>query len=147
MLSSEPERFPIERHIVPLVYALASTRECRPCWSCEGHEDKDGTLTRVPRVAFDTRSDLPPTLIAEYLGTLFSKKVLNCRWDVLVSPFGNMLNMTYTIEPRIEEEAKAKLYMLRHDVTVIAEGLVEGLAQVRERYASTLNSALGNVRH
>ncbi|MCZ6862069.1 MAG: hypothetical protein O7I42_17635 [Alphaproteobacteria bacterium] len=57
MMSSEPEEFPIESAIVPLVYAFHSLRLTPPCWSCEGHYNRSGGLD----VTFSIEPKICPT--------------------------------------------------------------------------------------
>jgi hypothetical protein len=49
-LSSDPEKFPIEAGILPLVYAFNCLGACAPVWSCEGHIGPAGKVNRLPRV-------------------------------------------------------------------------------------------------
>ena len=64
MLSSDPERYPIEPGIVPLVFALRGLRVFEPCWSCEGHDatacDLEGAIPYggQPAEALDQIVDL-----------------------------------------------------------------------------------------
>ena len=69
-LSSEPERFPIEAGVVPLVYAFSALRLMPPCWSCEGHHDKQGQLHRLPSLWFFSRKLAYPGLITALLSRL-----------------------------------------------------------------------------
>ena len=54
-MSVEPDAYPIEPGIAPLVFEFYALRLCPPCWSCEGHVDAAGKLTRLPRVWFFCR--------------------------------------------------------------------------------------------
>ena len=51
-LSSDPDRFPVEEKIAPLVFELKKLGVFFPCWSCEGHNDPSGKLWKLPRVWF-----------------------------------------------------------------------------------------------
>ena len=45
-LSTDLVKYPIENEIIPLVYAINSLQICPSYWSCEGHENDEGTLIR-----------------------------------------------------------------------------------------------------
>jgi hypothetical protein len=50
-LSSDPT-FPVEKLITPLVFELKKLGIFYPCWSCEGHNDKEGNLAKNPSIWF-----------------------------------------------------------------------------------------------
>ena len=65
-LSTEPDRYPIEPKVVPLVFALAELRETQPSWSCEGHVRADGEWIRPPQVWFYAELSVYADLIARH---------------------------------------------------------------------------------
>lgn len=133
-LSSEPQRFPVESAILPLVYALAVLRVTPPCWSCEGHLDALGKLHKPPRVWFTTRALVYPDLISEYLAGLYTRKLTRSDWMVCLLDCGIRDETVFSIEPRAESEGYAPLEQLQADVQAIAKEMperVRALARAR----------------
>ena len=126
-MSTDPDDWPIETHIVPLVYALNSTRVCPPCWSCEGHADAEGTLHRKTSVWFYSESVVYPHLIADYLSDLQMDRAVSCRWQVSVVEWGHRVDTTYSIEPDPIDPAHAHFDSLWRDADTIATGRVAGM--------------------
>lgn len=132
-MSSDPDGFPIETGIVPLVFALFLMRVCRPCWSCEGHTDAQGRITRLPQVWFDAETATYPRLIYDHLHDLqFRKRIANpWRVNLMLSEHG-ALHPLFAIMPDVSIESAPVLASLQRDVAVIADGLAEaaqGLAR------------------
>ena len=123
-LSSEPERYPIEQGILPLVYSLSTLRVCPPCWSCEGHSRHKGQeLHRIPTVWFYSRSLIYPKLIADYLVELKGLRHLHVDWHVSISYSADALDTTFAIEPRLVLNEAPELADLREDIATIAADL------------------------
>lgn len=141
-MSSDGERFPIETGIAPLVLAFLQLRELNPCWSCEGHEANPGAEARPPRVIFYARSTLYPALVAEAVSVLQFQKKLSCPWEVAVTPVGNMLDATYTLQPNLADAKKPTLRQLQNDVLVIAENLQTELVNAARRYQAELSATV-----
>ena len=127
-MSSDPDRYPIEEKVVPLVYELNCLRVCPPCWSCEGHNDLQGEVSKLPRVWFHSRSIVYPRMIAERLASLKFKKSIKCDWGVTVIPWsGNGLHTTHSIEPCIAPQTSCNLGVLQEDLLTIASSLYEDI--------------------
>lgn len=141
-MSSDGERFPIEAKIAPLVYAFSKLRECPPCWSCEGHDGGGIRPNRLPRVIFYARSSLYPALISEAVASLLFQKKLSGPWEVTVTPVGNMLDPTYTLQPNMADIQDVQLDRLQADIMVIAENLEAGVATAARTYHAELSAAL-----
>jgi len=124
MLSSDPDNLPLESKIAPLVYEINLLGFFRPCWSCEGHLGKDGSLWKVPRVWFYSSSQIHVRLLAEALYKLSFHKFLKVPWRVGVT-FSDEDNRdtTYTLEPDLSQLGNAGLEALQGDAAVIAEHL------------------------
>lgn len=140
-MSSDPERYPIEPKIVPLVYAMHASRVCPPCWSCEGHwaEDRE-TVIKLPRVWFYAHSAMYPRLIAEYLDDLtFQKKLVN-PWTVRVLSWSSGLSTRFSIEPGMLPGIGVNLTQLQHEAKTIAENLNQVLRVKARNYLSGLRS-------
>ncbi len=141
-MSSEGERYPIEPAIAPLVHAFLRLRELRPCWSCEGHGPGAGSVARPPRVIFYARSALYPALVAEAIATMLFQKKLSCPWEVAVTPIGNMLDASYTLQPDITGDNDPALSQLQTDVKVIAANLLPEVLNAARKHQSELRKAL-----
>ncbi len=129
-LSSDPERYPVEPHIVALVYALAATEGLQPCWSCEGHAGAGGALLRGPQVWFYARDALLPALLAQRIAELSPK--LTTRWHVALSPFSaDPTAPTYVLEAQVD--AARRLDDAQRDAAVIADGLGDALRKLASR--------------
>ena len=124
MMSSDPEEFPIEEAIVPLVYAFNSLRLTPPCWSCEGHYNKSGELDKLPRVWFNARSIAYPDLISELLSDLGIARRLSLPWQICVVCWSDSPDITFSIEPKINPTTKPELRLLRRDARIIADSLI-----------------------
>ena len=133
-MSSEPEEFPIEQGIVPLVYALYSLRLVEPCWSCEGHTKDDGTYWRLPQAWFYCRSQVLPRIMADALAQLRSKGVTEATWIINVTYAAEeSLDPVYAIRPDLSMSESYDLQTLRRDVDGLAAGLLEAVRD-RSRY-------------
>lgn len=121
-LSTDPEKFPIEAGIVPLVYEMKREGTCIPCWSCEGHEHPDGSLWKIPRVWFYCSSMVHLRLIGNGVHALFISQKLKAQWQVIIthSDPGNA-DTTFSLEPCPDPEAKVTLDDLRADVLTLAK--------------------------
>lgn len=128
LMSSDPERFPVEPKIAPLVFALYATRVCRPCWSCEGHLDAVGKLHRLPTVWFYTETPVYARMIYVAVEALRFEKRIDSRWRVgITAAEHDNPYTTYTLEPVLPEAPPPSLEALQRDVSVIAEGLLAKL--------------------
>lgn len=122
-LSSDPENFPVEDRIVPLVYEMKREGTCVPCWSCEGHEHPDGSLWKIPRVWFYCSSMIHLRLIGSGAHAMFVARKLKTPWQVVIthSDYGNV-DTTFSLEPKLDPESKITLTDLREDVLALAKG-------------------------
>lgn len=135
MMSSEPENFLIESGIVPLVYEFYCLRSCHPCWSCEGHNDSDGNIYRLPQVWFFTTSVIYPRLIDEHIHALRHKEKLGTPWHVCLtyapseSPYS-----AFALKPNMTESVKPTLESLQSDAMAIARGFSDNIRVRAEEY-------------
>jgi hypothetical protein len=133
-LSSEPEEFSIESGIYPLVYAIASLGTCPPFWSCEGHLDNVGVISRIPRVWFYARDLSYPRLIQDHLSNLAGGGELQYKWHVcLTFSDGDNIDTAFSLEPNVAMNEEMKLDLLRQDITVIAENFVYAIKHLADR--------------
>ena len=127
-LSSDPDNYPVEPKVVPLVYELRKTRVMQPCWSCEGHFDNAGNLWKYPQVSFYSVTSVYAMLLVNHLTLLKHKKLLNYDWQVAVSSFGQQCSSTtYTIEPKLHPTSDQHLGAMQADLLCIAENLDDQL--------------------
>lgn len=134
-MSSEPQRYPIEQGIVPLVYAFYTLRLMTPCWSCEGHDDKNGHLCKTPKLWFYSSNDFYAKLVAQYVSTLHGERKIDNPWTVRILPFSqSMFTTTYSLEPLDIIADITNLQSLRNDITIIAENLRHELFKLADQY-------------
>jgi hypothetical protein len=122
-LSSDPDNYPLEPRVAPLVYELKRLEVFEPCWSCEGHNHADGTLWKVPRVWFYCRSVVHLRVLADGLKELQLQGRLQVPWHIVVT-FSDLDNAetTFSLEP-CPGEARPVLGALQKDVETIAAHL------------------------
>ena len=146
MLSSDPDEHPIEADIVPLVYALYSLRMTPPCWSCEGHYNRQGELDKLPRVWFYARSLAIPNLLAELLAEPRIAGKLSLPWHVCLVSWSEGIDVTFSVEPKVNPTDDPQLNLLRRDVRTIAESLEADMKIMSRHRISQLDKALGAAR-
>ena len=76
VLTSDPN-FPIETMIAPLAFELKRLGVFEPCWSCEGHNDHDDKLWKIPRVWFNCASVVHVRLLSDVLKELEIDELIN----------------------------------------------------------------------
>jgi hypothetical protein len=145
-LSSEPERFPVEPGIVPLVYAFSSLRLLPTCWSCEGHNDAAGKLRRPPSVWFFSRKLIYPSLVAGLLSRLRSAGRVGHDWQVTSLHCGIETDSVFAVEPRLQPDEHVGLKRLRGDTAIIAARLGEGVRALARSRIAALNERRGAGR-
>lgn len=128
-LSSDPEKFPIEQGIVPLVFALNNMEIGAPCWSCEGHPSLDETPGKLPQVWFYVRHMVYPDLLARYLWSLHFRELIGNRWKVAVVSTENNIDTTFAIAPDASD-GPLNLAALRRDIRVIGERMSKDIANI-----------------
>ncbi|MFT4930056.1 MAG: hypothetical protein ACI8WB_006192 [Phenylobacterium sp.] len=134
-MSSDPERYPIEVGIVPLVYAFYTMRLMMPCWSCEGHADANGVTQKTPKLWFYTTSDFYPKLVAQYVSALKGSHQIENHWAVRLLPFSqSMFTITYCLEPQESATQLGQLNSLQNDIKVIARNFRQELHKLARHY-------------
>lgn len=140
-LSIEPERYPVESKVVPLVYELMSSRLMMTCWSCEGHMGEDGKLWKLPMVSFYSMSPAYPKMLLKHLETLNYKKLLKYRWHIVLSDFSQTAGVTYSIQPDLSFESDVHLGQLQQDVVNIGTDTVQKLKVIAREMLHDLKQA------
>ena len=128
-LSSEPDRYPIESKIIPLVFAVAELREIVPCWSCEGHVRHDGDWVREPQVWFYSNRTVYPDLMTRHFSKMHAAKAVGHLWEIVVSAFSASATTTFTIRPVLKQQLSAgdELAELWREIPVLAKDLRESV--------------------
>ena len=127
-LSSDPENFPIEPGITPLVFELKRLAFFEPCWSCEGHDDELGTLWKAPAVWFYCSSMLQLRLLNDSIKSLEHTQALKTRWQISVTHSDpKNPETTYALMPAAPSAGNVLLADLQADVLAIASALNETL--------------------
>lgn len=123
-LSSDPDKYPLERGITPLVFEMKRLGIFQPCWSCEGHVSADGALWKLPRVWFYCDSIVQVRLLADTLDKLAATAKLAVPWQVVIN-FSDPDNpeTTFSLEPRPHVANTVTLAILRNDADQIARSL------------------------
>ncbi len=136
-MSSDGENYPIEPGIAPLVHALYSLRLCRPCWSCEGHANPDGTLARIPSAWFHCRSVVYPRVIQDCLDDMRMRRILSCPWRLGVTySVRDVAETTFAIEPDLVLSPDAKLPALHADIVKMAALLKPAVRDTAKRLSA-----------
>lgn len=123
-LSSDPDRFPVEPKIAPLVFELKRLGVFFPCWSCEGHNDVSGTkLWKLPRVWFYADSVVHLRLLSDAVNEMSVQGLLSTKWQVVVT-FSDDSNAdtAFSLEPGADA-GEVGLDKLQADIAVICERL------------------------
>lgn len=123
-LSSCPDAFPIEPAILPLVFQMRRLGLFAPCWSCEGHRQKDGSPWKAPRVWFTCDSVAHLRLLASGVAAMKIAGRLKAHWQVVVvhSDPENP-QTTFSLEPEPGDAEKLPLTDLQADVAELARSL------------------------
>jgi hypothetical protein len=121
-LSSEPEAYPLEQMVTPVVFELKRLGIFTPCWSCEGHNDPAGNLWKIPRVWFYSDSVVHVRALANAMHELFLARRLSASWIVnLTFSHPDNPDTTFSLEPKFSETLF--LPELQNDLKNISEGL------------------------
>jgi hypothetical protein len=123
-LSSDPTRHPIEPGIVPLVFEMTRLGMFEPCWSCEGHTQADGAVSKVPRVWFNCASMVHVRLLASGVTRLRARGMLQQAWHVVVT-YSDEDNpeATFSLESAPAPGVAPTLAALQADAATIAQAL------------------------
>lgn len=139
LLSSDPDRFPIEARIVPLVFEMKQEGTCSPCWSCEGHNRPDGSLWKIPRVWFYSPSVTHLRLIGSGIHTLFLERKTNAAWQVVITHSDpDNIDTTFSLEPALSSDTVLSLCELQADIRIIAETWSDFLKHEARKLAQTV---------
>ena len=123
ILSSDPKNHPLEPGITPLVYELKRLETFYPCWSCEGHNDSDGKLWKIPRVWFYCKSVVHLRVLTDAVEALYLAEKLSVPWRVVLTfSDDDNADTTFSLEPNLDHDHPL-LPALQRDIGTIAEHL------------------------
>ncbi|MBT5047769.1 MAG: hypothetical protein HOM58_04645 [Rhodospirillaceae bacterium] len=142
-LSADPDHYPIEPGILPLVFEMKRLGFFRPCWSCEGHLGTDGALWKLPRVWFYCSSTAQLRLLGDGIKDLQLEGKLSAQWHIVVT-FSDSDNpdTTFSLEPADHTKDAALLPGLQNDALVIARSLEALMTGQAKKLQQTLDEAL-----
>lgn len=146
LLSSDPEKYPVEPGVMPLVFEMKRLGIFRPCWSCEGHLGPDGSLWKVPRVWFYCESMVHIRLLTDGLKDMEKAGKIRAPWQVVVT-FSDADNpeTTFSLEPAQFPGNELRLPMLQKDVMVIAESLRDLMSSLGRKLQHDARKALAGT--
>lgn len=137
-LSSDPERYPIEAAILPLVFELTALGIVQPCWSCEGHSSGDRPIAKLPSVWFYADSPEYAVLVHRYLVGSYARRLTSTPWMVALTFGGD--DPAFTIRPDLwAAESDTTLESLQVDVVALARDLREGTHHLARNELSKIN--------
>lgn len=138
VLSPEPDLYPIEEAIAPLVFEMKRTGIFTPCWSCEGHlSPNSAALWKIPQVWFYCDSVVHLRLLAEMLSQLKIDKVTQAQWEIAVGfSDANNPDTTFALRPQMKPDHGYSLWQLQADAAALAKNLESALAQKAEKLQS-----------
>lgn len=122
-LSSDPERYPIEARILPLVFELSALRIVQPCWSCEGHADADETITKLPCVWFYLDEAEYAVTLNLYLMQSYAARRTHVPWIVTLS--SGPEDPAFACRPDLWASRNVTLAQLQEDAFALAVDLVQ----------------------
>lgn len=122
-LSSDAVNYPLETRVAPLVFELKKLGVFLPCWSCEGHNDADGALWKIPRVWFYSDSVVHLRALDNAVNELFLARQISTSWGVtLTFSHPQNLDTTFSLEPKLHKNS-TQLAELQNDLKMITENL------------------------
>lgn len=149
-MSGDPARYPIELGVVPAVYAFYTLRKLMPCWSCEGHLDGNGKLSKLPKVWFYSTSSFYAKLVSQAICQMEAEKHLINGWGIRILPFSqSMYTITYSLEPLTLAKQRSdldSLTSLQADLKAIADHLRSEVFKQAQDYVHKDSSSPFNKR-
>lgn len=142
-LSSDKVNYPIEDKISPLVYAFNMMNVAKSCWSCEGHTNIDGELTKLPQLWFYSDSTLLLRLLDDSLSLFHIKGMTTSSWGITSTYSAReSLDDTFAIKPCMDLSAPADLTSLQQDIVIISLHLSDVLQKRCLEYSRFLTKKL-----
>lgn len=135
LLSSDKDRYPIEENVLSLVYSLNEMHVCQPCWSCEGHNNDEGKVNKIPQVWFYTNSHVLIRMIDQCLSFFKQQRLISYTWN-LTSTYSSKdcAHNAFSLKPDLNLEASPNLNQMQLDMKVIANNISTKLYAVCDDY-------------
>lgn len=137
-LSTEPEKHPIEPHVLQVTFELSKLGLFQPCWSCEGHVDTSGKPYRQPQVVFYCANPVYALMLHEHIDLLHHGHHLHSRWHIGLTSLGQKMGVTYVLEPSVQAGSEVSLTELQEDLQVIGNKLAQHLRIISEARLASL---------
>ena len=145
-LSSDSVLYPIEPSITPLVYCFNEMNICQTCWSCEGHNDMNGKLEKLPQLWFYTNSFVLLRVIDDCLSILKAKSLLVVAWQLSTTYTAKSCEQNaFALKPDLNFINKIDLGDLHKDIIVLAENFPQMIKKTSLDYLNLLNKKLLTV--
>lgn len=96
----------------------------------------EGELWKTPQVSFYAMSPIHAYLISRHLSQLMNEKKLVYTWQIVLSDYGQTCNITYTLEPKLDNKSELQLGLLQQDLQIIGDRLAESI-KYQARYMLT----------
>ena len=136
-LSIEPSRYPVEPHILPIVFALFGSGLAQPCWSCEGHNHAGGTLYKWPGVWFYSNSITYLDLLRTTLAALHDTHRTHRAWEVHPCDWQPHPAATlYVLGPN-RAVSEPTLSALHEDLVAVGQGLATDVRALASGWMAT----------
>jgi len=142
-LSSDRNKYPIEKHIVPLVFTLNQMDVCKTCWSCEGHNDVHTVLNKLPQVWFYSDSIVLIRLLDDCLSSFRCHKLTHYQWQINITySAADCEYNTFSIKPELSLIKNADLALLQKDIEQISKYFPEALLKASNEQLKSYNRLL-----
>jgi len=139
-LSIEPDRYPIEPHVIAIVFEMMTTGLMKTCWSCEGHMNEKGELWKIPQVCFYSPASIYVKLLHMHITALQQQKMLAYKWQISITDFATTMDVTYCLQPDLNHEASPRLGLLQNDLKLISKDMSAKLKLYAIELLTTLDT-------
>lgn len=144
-MSSEPAAYPVEARVLPLVMELNKTGFIQTCWSCEGHTDASGRLTKIPRIWFYTHTHVYVRVLANVLSRAKTVRKLNYDWVIKLVNLEDSVSNSYSLEPDLTYVATPELMRLQEDLFRLSDHLNTELYQEARSLLARMQAGRSHV--
>jgi len=128
---------------MPLVYCFNAMNICQTCWSCEGHNDINGKLEKLPQIWFYTDSFMLLRIIDDCLSLLSAKSMLIVSWHVSTTYTAKLSQQNaFALKPDLSLVEGVDLKTLHQDIIAIADNLPELIKKSSIDCINILNKTL-----
>ncbi len=123
-ISSDGAKYPVEPAIAPLVFELTRLGCFEPCWSCEGHTDKQGGLWKLPQLWFYADSMTSIRVLSDVLSELQQTGVTKFVWEItLTHSTSETPTPTFSLHPAGVATSSLALPEMQSDLRAMSESI------------------------